>query len=240
MCGTASNKKTTKAIEERFKAQFAANIVWEPILQAFAFAGDKLPIITAAEPKVIQLFEWGLVPHYTRTAEDAKKIRVQTINCRTETIFDKPSFKHSATHQRCLVLADGFVEYQHHSAGLQPYYITLSEEKLFAMAGIYSTWLHPTTGIKHNTFSIATVPANNLMAEIHNTKKRMPLILPEGAEQQWLEIENEDEVKKLFQIYDEADMQAVPIAKNISSKGFTPHADMYKPVEVIRQSSLFD
>jgi putative SOS response-associated peptidase YedK len=240
MCGTASNKKTTKAIEERFKAQFAVNVKWEPILHAFAFAGDKLPIITAAEPQIIQLFDWGLIPHYTRTIEDAKKIKTQTINCRTETIFEKPSFKHSAMHQRCLVLADGFVEYQHHSAGLQPFYITLKDEQLFAMAGIYSTWLNPATGNKQSTFSIATVPANPLMAEIHNTKKRMPVILEPEQEQQWLAAESEVDIKKLFKIYDEHNMQAVPIDKGISAKNFVPHAHMYEPVQVVRQSSLFD
>ncbi len=55
------------------------------------------------------------------------------------------------------------------------------------MAGIYDVWMNPLSGEQHTTFSILTCPANELMEEIHNTKKRMPVILATEHENDWLQ-----------------------------------------------------
>ncbi|MFM2386502.1 MAG: hypothetical protein RL660_1259 [Bacteroidota bacterium] len=239
MCGTASNNKPRKAVEERFKANFAVNVNWEPIRLAKAFANDVLPVITNDASHSIQMFEWGLIPSFAKNIADAQKLRTQTINCRTETIFEKVSFKYAAQHQRCLVLLDGFVEYQHTGNTKQPYYITLKTGELFAVAGLYNTWLNAATGEYKNTFSIATVPANPLMARIHNSKERMPLILTPETEQQWLNAKDTEEIKALFTSLDEATMHAHPITADIGKRDFVPHKQMYDPITIVQQGSLF-
>ena len=68
----------------------------------------------------------------------------------------------------------------------QQYLITLPNEEPFAFGGIYSEWTDKNTGELLNTYSIVTTEANELMAEIHNNKKRMPVILTPETEKFWL------------------------------------------------------
>ena len=62
----------------------------------------------------------------------------------------------------------------------------LKGQNAFALAGLYDTWTNPFTGEKLNTFTVITTRANPKMEEIHNLKKRMPVILPPDREKQWL------------------------------------------------------
>ena len=87
--------------------------------------------------------------------------------------------------RRCLVPVNGFFEWQHHGGRKIPWYITLKGENIFSLAGIWDSWTMK-GGITLNTFSVVTTRANELMEEIHNSKKRMPVILPASLEQIWL------------------------------------------------------
>jgi putative SOS response-associated peptidase YedK len=112
-----------------------------------------------------------------------------TLNARVETVDDKPSFR-DVVSQRCLVIANGFYEWQWlDSKGKNKvkYEIGIDNEELFAFAGLYSHWTDTQTGEIKNTYTILTTEANPLMAEIHNHKKRMPIILHPEDEHRWLE-----------------------------------------------------
>ena len=111
-----------------------------------------------------------------------------TLNARIETIEDKPSFKNSI-NKRCLVIADGFYEWQWHDTkgkNKTKYEIGIKDHELFAFAGLYSQWINQHTGEIRDTYTIVTTEANPLMAEIHNIKKRMPIILKPEDETKWL------------------------------------------------------
>jgi putative SOS response-associated peptidase YedK len=120
-----------------------------------------------------------------KTEEQAADIRKGTYNAKAETIFQKPSFRSSIKDRRCLVLADGFFEWQHLGAKKYPYYIRLKSREAFAIAGIWDEW--KTGGKPVRTFSVVTTEASPLMARIHNTKKRMPVILHRDDEKRWLD-----------------------------------------------------
>ena len=111
------------------------------------------------------------------------------MNAKIETIHEKPSFKNIVS-QRCLVLANGFYEWQwRDSKGKNKvkYEIGIENDELFAFAGLYSHWINNATNETVNTFTILTTEANPLMAEIHNIKKRMPIILRPEDEINWLQ-----------------------------------------------------
>lgn len=93
--------------------------------------------------------------------------------------MEKPSFKDSI-NKRCLVIVDGFYEWQwldKVGKSKQKYLITHKQDEPFAFAGLYNDWLNPATGDIRRTYTIVTTEANELMAEIHNNKKRMPVSL---------------------------------------------------------------
>lgn len=142
------------------------------------------PVITNKAQDKIQLFNWGLIPH---NAVDVN-IRSYTLNARVETIDQKPSFK-NVVKNRCLVIVDGFYEWQWLDAKgkrKQKYLISMPNDEIFTFAGLWSEWTDQSTGEIIRTYTILTTEANELLSVIHNSKKRMPFILAEEQEKDWL------------------------------------------------------
>ena len=118
-----------------------------------------------------------------------KKFQANTLNARLETLSEKPSFR-NVLGNRCLVPAEGFVEWQWQDPkGKEKvkYLIEINESPIFTFAGLWSEWVNENTGEIIPTYTIITTEANELMAKIHNTKKRMPVILHPDFEKNWLE-----------------------------------------------------
>ena len=108
-----------------------------------------------------------------------------TYNARYETIKEKPSFRDSIKYKKCLIIADGFYEWQLTSKGKICYYISHPENHLFTFAGIWSKWKDKSTGELIQSASIITQAANKIMSIIHNVKKRQPVILHEENRYNW-------------------------------------------------------
>jgi putative SOS response-associated peptidase YedK len=185
MCFHSKQSKSATEVKNRFKAKINKPSLFSPQEDSNGFQFPLTPIITDEAPEIITHYNWGLIPSWSQN-EDIRKV---TLNARIETLEEKPSFKNSIK-KRCLVIANGFYEWQWlDSKGKNKikYEISIKNEDLFAFAGIYSQWIDTTTGLIRNTYSIITTEANPLMAEIHNTKKRMPVILKPEDESKWLE-----------------------------------------------------
>ncbi len=178
------------------------------------FNFDRLPVITNEKPDEIQLFRWGLIPSWVKNNQQAEEIRRRTLNAKSETVFEKPSFRNAIRKRRCLVLCSGFYEWQKHKGKKYPYFITLKDDEIFVFAGIWESYTDKQTGEIIYTYSILTTEANELVAEIHNIKRRMPLILKPEKAVEWLDDTlNEEEVKSFFQPFDTSSMKAHTIKK---------------------------
>ena len=143
--------------------------------------------ITDEKPEEIQFFRWGIIPHWVKDKETAHSIRNNTLNAKSETIFEKASFKYSIRNKRCLILCSGFFEWQKVKGKKYPYYISLQNDEVFVFGGIWSSWTDTESGEIINTYAVITVEANELVGKIHNTKKRMPLILEPEKALQWID-----------------------------------------------------
>ncbi len=117
---------------------------------------------------------WGLVPFFAKGVPG----KYSTINARVESIETSASYRGPWKRgQRCIVPALGFYEWHLQADGTkQPFYIHLSDQALFGFAGLWDRSQRE-DGEAIESFTIITLPANPLMAEIHNTKARMPAIL---------------------------------------------------------------
>ena len=191
MCYHTKQSKIPKVVQRRFNAKIddISNFVQSENINGFDF--PFLPVIEDENPHIITNYNWGLIPSW---AND-DKIRAVTLNAKVETLEEKASFK-EVINNRCLVIANAFYEWRWLDAKGKnkiKYEIGHENEDLFAFAGIYSKWFNSNTGNIVNTFSIVTTEANPLMAEIHNIKKRMPIILKKEDEQRWLQHENQNE-----------------------------------------------
>jgi putative SOS response-associated peptidase YedK len=206
-------------LEERFAITIPEGI-YNPRYNAAP--SQKMLVVAEEKPQVAALFRWGLIPHWAKDP----KIGYGLINARAETVSEKPSFRVPFRRQRCFVLADGFYEWDKKSNSHIPYRIILGEGKPFAFAGIYDFW-HAPTGQEIRSFSIITTEANSLVSKIHD---RMPVILPEQEERNWLDPNLELEAaKKMLKPYPEKEMVMYQISTLINSpKNDT--ADVLRPV----------
>ena len=175
MCFHNSLSKKAQEIANRFNAK--AEIDFEPIYYASAFTFPAWPVISEEEPDTINMFRWGLIPHWVKDETQSKELRKMTLNAKSETVFEKPAFKFSIHKKRCLVLSTGFYEWRAYQKKKYPYFIRMKKIELFAMAGIYSVWNNKSTGESVSSFSILTTQSNPLLSKIHNVKERMPVLL---------------------------------------------------------------
>ncbi|MFD2891384.1 SOS response-associated peptidase [Flavobacterium chuncheonense] len=187
MCFHSKQTKLALEVEKRFKAKIDHIENFKPTTHINGFDFPQTPIIIDEAPEVITHFNWGLIPSWAKDEE----IRKMTLNAKIETVDEKPSFRNSI-NKRCLVIANGFYEWHWNDAkgkSKTKYEIGIPNEDLFAFAGIYSQWTDTYTGEIRNTYAILTTEANPLMAEIHNNKKRMPVVLHPEDERKWLQHE---------------------------------------------------
>jgi putative SOS response-associated peptidase YedK len=176
-----------------------------PIFHASGFSHPKLFIYTDADPELPAVASWGLVPHWVKDGEQQKKIWNSTLNARGESIFDKPSFRDAARHNRCLIYVDGFYEHHHFKGKTYPFYIHGKNNEPLALGGLWSRWRDSETGEVLKTFTIVTTKGNSLLSKIHNNPKlegpRMPLILPSELEDDWLQpVEDELDIKLIEEL----------------------------------------
>jgi len=220
MCYHTNVSPKKLELEQRFLPDLLDLPDWEPVFHASAFSLPQLPVLWKKDGQTrLEKFHWGLIPFWAKDEKTAAEMRLKTFNARSETIAEKPSFRSSIRSKRCLVPFSGFYEWHSKGSKKFPYFIHLKEEKIGAFAGIYDDWTNQSTGEVFQTFSIVTTAANPLMEHIHNSKKRMPVILDKTVEKLWIE---EDlplsQVLELTTSFPEEGMDAWTISKRITSR----------------------
>jgi len=188
MCFTVNVNLVKEELEERYGINFPDKYRYEPSYYYHAFSFPEIPAVCSDDPGNVRLLTWGLIPQWTKTTDDAREIRLKTFNARAESVDSKPSFLSSFRSKRCLIPVRGFYEWQHAGKKKIPWYIYHSENDIFSLAGLYSEWMPPDSREPLRTFSIITAEANEMMAEIHNSKKRMPVILDRDDEKRWIDL----------------------------------------------------
>lgn len=221
MCFHNSMSKKAQQLAARYgRKSDIIEIVQDIINEQYhvnAFNFPKYPVITNSDE--IQVFNWGLVPFWVKTESDAEQIRKMTLNARSDTIFEKPSFREPIMKKRCIIPSTGYFEWRHEGTKKIPYYIYLKDEEIFSMAGIYDRWLDKETGEEHDTFSIITTDTNPLTDYIHNTKHRMPAILTKGDEEKWLDTSlSKVDIQLLLTPFDADKMDAYQIDNDFIKK----------------------
>lgn len=132
-----------------------------------------------ARRRELALVRWGLIPSWTK---DPARLSV-IINARGETAAEKPSFRGSLRHRRCLVPADAFYEWTGTAGSRRPHMVRPAAGGLMALAGLWDHWLGA-DGSEIETMAILTLPARAALARLHD---RMPVILPPALFDAWLD-----------------------------------------------------
>lgn len=238
--------KVTRAefirLKQLEKAIAQLNFLNKPLLIGFEYSNAPvLKRIVGKEDFEVTEMEWGFLPPYLKNRESVTKFRhgykdaagkfhtpITTLNAvGEELLLPGKMYRDAALNRRCLVLSSGFYEWRHvHPLGKTgkplktpakyPYHIFLPGQEFFFMAGIWQAWTDKDTGETVDTFAIVTTAANPLMQQVHNSKKRMPVILTEDLAWEWL-FGNPDE-KRITEMataqYPANKMSAYSIAKD--------------------------
>jgi putative SOS response-associated peptidase YedK len=149
---------------------------------------------------------WGLIPSWAKE----RAIGARMINARAETLAEKPAFRAAFRARRCLIVADGFYEWQKVGGRKQPHFIRLRDGQPFGFAGLWERW-HGDGEEAVESCTIVTTEANELLAPIHD---RMPVIVDPQQFALWLDpsVTDTNRVAELLRPYASEAMEAYPIS----------------------------
>ena len=209
MCGRYTLRSRAEAVAAEFEV---------PVLPPYAPRWNISPTqmvpairMEAGKPALTNL-RWGLIPSW---ATDLKKLPL-LLNAQSETAATKPSFRSAFKRRRCLVLADGYYEWEKIGKLKQPWYHRLKDERPFAFAGLWERWEKGEKPIESCT--ILTTEANEVAAAVHI---RMPMILTREARRVWLDPEIEDAaaLQDLLRPYPAEEMTAYRVNPIVNKAG---------------------
>jgi putative SOS response-associated peptidase YedK len=166
------------------------------------------------EGLVLERLRWGLIPFFAHGVPPA----YSTINARIETVQTAASYRGPWKRaQRCLVVVRGFYEWQMQADGKSkiPFYIHLNDQAAFAFAGLWESSRTAAGDVIESCVHL-TMPANPLLAQIHNTKQRMPAILAADDRDTWLR-GTAQEAWAVLRAYPAEHMVAWPVSKRVNS-----------------------
>jgi len=209
MCGRFVLYRNLEEIKGAFNIQ---QVGWEPgPSYNIAPTQDVAVVVQREGENFLEKMRWGLIPSWAKDP----KIGSRMINARSETLGEKPSFKHPLKGQRCLVIADGFFEWTETDHGKAPMFIRLKSRRPLGLAGLYDVWVSPQEEMIASC-TIVTTRANDFMQPIHN---RMPLILLKPQETAWLDPDTPriDEWLSALTPYPSHEMEAYEVSRWVNS-----------------------
>jgi putative SOS response-associated peptidase YedK len=175
-------------------------------------------IIRGTSPDLATV-SWGLIAPWLKNIQEAKNSQSRAINARSESIFEKPTFRDAFRTTRCLIPATGYYEWATALGKYrpkQPFYICAKDDKQLSIAGIWSSWVAP-NGEVMETASIITQEAQGELEAIHS---RMPVFMPVDRWKQWLDPkENNVEHLKSLMVVENPDslVTARPVSSAVNS-----------------------
>ncbi len=211
MCGRYSITSPPEAIQRVFKVPERPNL---PPRYNVA-PTQEVPAVRLGDDggRHLVMLRWGLIPFWAKDAGIASKL----INARAESVASTPAFRAAFRRRRCLIVADGFYEWQkpaRKGARKQPYRITRHDGEPFAFAGLWERWTEPATRQDVETCTVLTTDSNDLLAPIHG---RMPVILDVENHDAWLDPSAEPErLQALLRPYPDRQLTAFPISTRVN------------------------
>ena len=161
----------------------------------------------------VVMFHWGLVPGWAKDPSIGSRM----INARSETLSEKPSFRNAFSHRRCLILTNGFYEWEKVDGKKMPYFIHLVSGKPFVFAGLWEVWHSPEGGVL-NSCTIITCQANEMVGKLH---ERMPVIVPPDQQASWLDAKGQTaSLQKLLVPYPGVEMSMYPVLPVVNNPTF--------------------
>lgn len=212
MCGRFTLTQSAEAIAAAFDLDEVPQFV-----PGYNIAPTQpVPVIraSAAQPRQFDYLYWGLIPSWAKDITIGSRL----INARVETVTEKPSFRTAFKRRRCLIVADGFYEWQRQGTQKQPYYFHLNDHQIFGFAGLWEHW-HSPEGDEIQSCTILTRAANSVVKPIHD---RMPIMLTPDLSDVWLDPGRETAAQLLPLLDSDLEelMQSYPVSLHVNNPSY--------------------
>ncbi|WP_138498841.1 SOS response-associated peptidase [Nostoc sp. PA-18-2419] len=210
MCGRFTLNQSAEALAKVFDVQQLPDLP-----TGYNIAPTQIVATVLQNPeskkREFQQLHWGLIPSWAKDPGMGAKL----INARAETVAEKPAFRSAFKHRRCLVLADGFYEWQRQQGKKQPFYFRLQDGQPFGFAGLWEKW-HSPANEEIISCTILTTAANELLQSIH---ERMPVILEPQDYELWLDSQQQtpQTLQQLLRPYPAPAMTAYPVSTLVNN-----------------------
>ncbi len=210
MCGRFTLSASATTLVRQFN--LASFLVWTPRYN-IAPTQEVLAVVNMpdAPDRQARLLLWGLIPPWA----EEPGVGTRLINARAETVATKPAFRRTFRGRRCLILADGFYEWQRQERRKQPFYIHRRDSRPFAFVGLRERW-NPQDGQPIDSCTIITTVANALMEPLH---LRMPVILSSADYDVWLDpsVQGAERLQPLLRLCPAEQMEAYPVSRRVNN-----------------------
>jgi len=208
MCGRFALLTHTEALIKRFGIE---EIIKRPEPRYNISPSQNVTVVVKRNNRQLTEMRWGLVPSWAKDVSIGNRM----INARAETVVEKPAFRNAFKKRRCLILSDGFYEWQKVGKIKKPTHIRLKSREPFAFAGLYEYW-KTNSGKMLESCTIITTTPNEIMSPIHN---RMPVILNPNDEATWLNPDNQEvpELIPLLKPYTSQQMESFEVSDFVNS-----------------------
>ncbi|WP_045221531.1 SOS response-associated peptidase [Desulfonatronum thioautotrophicum] len=172
---------------------------------------DIVAVVGQSTGRKLVRFQWGFIPSWTKDVIKSPR----SINARSETVWEKPSFRSAIRSRRCLIPANGFLEWKKSGARKQPFLVRFENLELFSMVGIWESWKNPKTSEIIDSCAILTTSANEVVATIHD---RMPVIIKPEDYSTWLSPESRrEQIDVMLQPYADTPTHIQPVSTRVNS-----------------------
>lgn len=231
MCGRFTLTVSSEVLAEQFSLEAVP-----PLEPRFNIAPTQAVAVVWLRPgrmaRELAILQWGLIPSWA----DDPAIGSRLINARAETVAEKPAFRSAFKHRRCLMLADGFYEWQGKGKQRQPYYFRMQDGRPFAFAGLWERWMGA-DGSDIETCALITTEANSLVRRTH---ERMPVILQPRDYDLWLDpkLQEPARLQAALRPYPPEAMEARPVSTRVNSP-FEDEPDLITPLDQRAVDSFF-
>lgn len=208
MCGRFILTLEAPDLEQEFGIQ-SVPADWQP---RYNIAPTQpVPAVIDPESRKIELIRWGLIPSWAKDPSIGSRL----INARSETIREKPSFRKAFQDQRCIILSDGFYEWQRLPGSRGPaipFIFRRKDDRPFAFAGLWEVWKQP-DGNWLKTCTIVTCEANELVKPVH---ERMPVMFTGDKAWNWLNSSSLNDLHAMLKPYPADDMVAYQVSTKVN------------------------
>jgi putative SOS response-associated peptidase YedK len=223
------------------KAELAMGIRrgrWEYPVSYRVLPSQQIPVVRLESgEREAAMMRWGLIPYWA----NGVPLKASTINATVERIETAPSYRDAWRRgQRCIFVMAGFYEPHVNDDGSRdPFFVHLNDREVFGVAGLWDRSLKA-DGSSVFSAALVTLPANDLMAQVHNEKQRMPAILAEADHEAWLGADPQA-ARAALRSYPDELMVAWPVSRRVNSPKLPDDASLTAPVEPAPgQPQLFD